>query len=80
MLALLFCLIFLIDEYISARISFSKKKKEKKKAQNMENKIMSALGMPLIIVTNLIPTTFLKSASRARIMYLWKLNCGFPLQ
>ena len=46
----------------------------------MENKIMSALGMPLIIVTNLIPTTFLKSASRARIMYLWKLNFGFPLQ
>ena len=28
----------------------------------------------------LIPTTFLKSASRARTMYLWKLNFGFPLQ
>ena len=57
-----------------------KKKKKKKKAQNIENKIMSALGMSLIILTNLIPTTFLKSASKARIMYLWKLNCGFPLQ
>ena len=79
MLALLFCLIFLIDEYISARISFSKNK-IKNKAQNIENKIMSALGMSLIILTNLIPTTFLKSASKARIMYLWKLNCGFPLQ
>ena len=32
------------------------------------------------ITTDLIPTTFLKSASSARIMYLWKLKFGFPLQ
>lgn len=31
-------------------------------------------------MTCLIPTTILKSSSSARIMYLWKLNFGFPLQ